>query len=284
MKKLFIAGNAALATTPATLAAINAAGIGAGKIALYDNTGAIITGAVTSKPEYMSLFVGVGALADAVAMFSEPKIELKNYKIVKSVYVAGTKFTASVTIPTPITGNDYTLVMTKKGTVFNERYNYTATSKGQAGMTASQLAQDLAVQLNNQGLFQGFAATVAGAVITVTAKDYQGWSLSAGDDLYGVSVSVTPAVAPINDDAYIQDLYRQCQGDFGHWYTDPVDGFDYVKPTIQNAGGWTLYTFYWDDTQYVNSGNNEMIKQELNVAIPTGAAQIATLDTIIASL
>ena len=64
MERLLFAGKVALATTPATLAAVNAAGITEGAVALYDNEGAIISKALTKNIPMFTLFVGGGAYAN----------------------------------------------------------------------------------------------------------------------------------------------------------------------------------------------------------------------------
>ena len=58
MERLLFADNVALATTPATLAAVNAAGITEGAVALYDDEGAIISKALTKNiPMFTCLLV-----------------------------------------------------------------------------------------------------------------------------------------------------------------------------------------------------------------------------------
>ena len=64
MERLLFASNAALATTPATLAAVNATGIAEGAVALYDHEGAIISKALTKNIPMFTLFVGGGAFAN----------------------------------------------------------------------------------------------------------------------------------------------------------------------------------------------------------------------------
>ena len=121
MKRLIIAGSATLATTPATIAAIRATGIAAGQIALYrGDTGAVISAALTEQIPSFGLFVGVDAFAtDGEYMQSVAEISTHRFSYTKTLYAVGTKFSASITIPTPVEGKDYTLLMAKKGVVFN---------------------------------------------------------------------------------------------------------------------------------------------------------------------
>ena len=132
------AGNVALATAPATLAAVNAAGITEGAVALYDNEGAIISKALTKNIPMFTLFVGGGAFANKSKYTNiVSDIDTRRFSYVKSVYAAGTKFSAEITVPTPVEGKDYTLTMAKAHTVLNERYKWSASERAREGDTAA---------------------------------------------------------------------------------------------------------------------------------------------------
>lgn len=64
MERLLFAGNVALATTPATLAAVNATGIAEGAVALYDHEGAIISKALTKNLSISN--VAITSILDSV--------------------------------------------------------------------------------------------------------------------------------------------------------------------------------------------------------------------------
>lgn len=284
MKRLLIAGSATLATTPATIAAIAAAGIDAGKIALYRiDTGAVITAALTEKIPGFTLFIGEGALStDGKYMQSLGEVSLRRFSYTKTVYAAGTKFSANITIPTPAEGKDYTLTMAKKGVVFNERNKWSATTKAREGDTAATVAKRLGDQLKSLGKNEAFGVTVASAVITVTATNYTDWNLVAGDDLYGTSVTTTViGMPPVADDAYVKDLYRQCIGDEGIYGTDPAGLKLYNEPTISSAVGWTIYTLQYYNAKPFKTTTGEDVRQIVHIAIPAAAA--TTLDAILAS-
>lgn len=102
MERLLFAGNVALATAPITLAAVNAAGITEGAVALYDNEGKIISKNLTKNIPMFTLFVGGGAFANKSKYTNiVSDIDTRRFSYVKSVYVAGTKFSAEITVPTP---------------------------------------------------------------------------------------------------------------------------------------------------------------------------------------
>lgn len=285
MERLLFAGNVALATTPATLAAVNAAGITEGAVALYDNEGAIISKALTKNIPMFTLFVGGGAFANKSKYTNiVSDIDTRRFSYVKSVYAAGIKFRAEITVPTPVKGKDYTLTMAKAHTVLNERYKWSASERAREGDTAAIIAKKLSTQLNSLGKNEGFTASVAAAKITVTGTDYEAWNLIAGDSLFGVTITTTKAVKPINDDAALKELQIRCIGGEGINSTSNDARKLYTLPEFSNAGGWTVFTLTFYPHRDLRSGSTENVKTIIHLAIPTGAAQIATLETIFASV
>lgn len=285
MERLLFAGNVALATTPATLAAVNATGIAEGAVALYDHEGAIISKALTKNIPMFTLFVGGGAFANKSKYANiVSNIDTRRFSYVKSVYTAGTKFSAEITVPTPVVGKDYTLTMAKVHTVLNERYKWSASERAREGDTAAIIAKKLGDQLKSLGKNEGFTATVSVAKITVTGIDYEAWNLIAGDSMFGATITTTKAMKPINDDAALKELQIRCIGAEGINSTSNDARKLYTLPEFSNADGWTVYTLTFYPHRDLRSGSTENVKTIIHLAIPTGAAQIATLDTILASI
>lgn len=284
MKRLIIAGSATLATTPATLAAIGASGIAAGQIALYrGDTGEVISAALTEQIPSFGLFVGVNAFAtDGEYMQSIAEISTRRFSYTKTSYAAGTKFSAFITVPTPVEGKDYTLMMAKKGVVLNERNKWSATIKAKQGDTAATIATYLANELKALGKNEAFTASLSTATITVTATNYQDWELIASDDLFGTTVTTTHGLSPVCDDAYIKDLYRQCIGDEGIYGTDPSGMKLYKERTIVSSINWTLYTLQFYNPKPFKTTTGEDVRQIVHIAIP--GDDVKTLDAILASI
>lgn len=285
MERLLFAGNVALATAPATLAAVNAKGITEGAVALYDNEGAIISKALTKNIPMFTLFVGGGPFANKSKYTNiVSDIDTRSFSYVKSVYVAGTKFSAEITVPTPVEGKDYTLTMAKAHTALNERYKWSATERAREGDTADIIAKKLSTQLNSLGKNEGFTASAVTAKITVTGTDYEAWNLIAGDSLFGTKVTTTKAVKPINDDAALKELQIRCIGGEGINSTSNDARKLYTLPEFSNEGGWTVFTLTYYPHRDLRSGSTENVKTIIHLAIPTVAGQIATLETIFASI
>lgn len=285
MERLLFAGNVALATTPITLAAVNTVGITEGAVALYDNEGAIISNALTKNIPMFTLFVGGGAFANKSKYTNiVSDIDTRRFSYVKSVYATGIKFNAEITVPTPVKGKDYTLTMAKAHTVLNERYKWSASERAREGDTAATIAKKLSTQLNSLGKNEGFTASVAAAKITITGTDYEAWNLIAGDSLFGVTITTTKAVKPINDDAALKELQIRCIGGEGINSTSNDARKLYTLPEFSNAGGWTVFTLTFYPHRDLRSGSTENVKTIIHLAIPTDAAQIDTLEKIFASI
>lgn len=286
MERLLFADNVTLDAAPATLAAVNAAGITEGAVALYDNKGAIISGALTKNIPMFTLIVGGGAFANKSKYTNiVSDIDTRRFSYVKSVYAAGIKFSAEITVPTPVEGKDYTLTMAKAHTVLNERYKWSASERAREGDTAAIIAKKLSTQLNSLGKNEGFTASVATAKITVTGTDYEAWNLIAGDSLFGTEVTTTTkAMKPINDDAALKELQIRCIGGEGINSTSNDARKLYTLPEFSNAGGWTVFTLTFYPHRDLRSGSTENVKTIIHLAIPTEATQIASLEKIFASV
>ena len=285
MERLFVSKSAALATTPATLAALAATGVTEGAVALFDNEGNVISKALTKKIPYFSLIVGGGAFSANSPYFKAIyDIDTNRFEYTKSVYAAGTKFKTEITIPTPVAGKDYTITLAKADTVLDQRYRWSASERAREGDTAAIIAKKLTTQLNNLGKNEGFGATVSAAKITIEATDYEPWNFVAGDALYGTTATVTKAMKPMNDDAALKALQLRTIGAEAIYGTSSEGYKLYTLPEFTNEGGWTIYTLTFYPQRNLRSGGNENVKTMVYLAVPTGSASIATLDTILASI
>ena len=285
MERLLFAKKVGLATTPSTLAAVNARGITEGAVALYDNEGAIISKPLTKNIPMFTLFVGGGAFANKSKYTNiVSDIDTRRFSYVKSDCASGNKFNAKIIVPTPVEGKDYTLTMAKAHTVLNERYKWSASERAREGDTANIIAKKLSTQLNSLGKNGGFTASVEDAEISVTGTDYEAWNLIAGDSLFGVSIITTKAAKPINDDAALKELQIRCIGGEGINSTSNDARKLYTLPEFSNADGWTVFTLTFYPHRDLRSGSTENVKTIIHLAIPKEAEQINTLEEIFASV
>lgn len=214
-----------------------------------------------------------------------------NFSYSKMVYAASTQYTGNFTIADVVAGSDYTVVVVKKGVGFNERNKWTATVRAKAADTVDTIAAALASQITaNVGA--GVTAAASAGKVTVTAKekgvDYE---LTLGDDLFGTAVTQTHATAAVADAKYITDLAIKAAADAGIEYTYQDAGEliypDFpLNPLAQDDSadtGFTVYTIRFAEPREMKTVD-QSINQIVQIAVPTGAAAIETIDKILAAL
>lgn len=214
-----------------------------------------------------------------------------NFSYSKMVYAASTQYTGNFTIDDVVAGSDYTVVVVKKGVGFNERNKWTATVRAKAADTADTIAAALASQITaNVGA--GVTAAASTGKVTVTAKekgvDYE---LTLGDDLFGTAVTQTHATVAVADAKYITDLAIKAAADAGIEYTYQDAGEliypDFpLNPLAQDDSadtGFTVYTIRFAEPREMKTVD-QSINQIVQIAVPTDAAAIETIDKILAAL
>lgn len=214
-----------------------------------------------------------------------------NFSFTKMVYQAAGVYTGDFTIPAPTVGDDLTVVVVKKGVQFNERNKWTATMRVKDGQDASACAKELTEQLNNNPA-SGVKAVAAAAKITITAVNKgEDYKIALGDDLFGVAVTETPAVTPLADANYIKDLAMKAAADAGIEYTyqDPANliypGYP-LNPLAQPDSvdaGYTVFTLKFAEPREMKTVD-QSINQIVQIALPTGAAAIAKVETILKAI
>jgi hypothetical protein len=278
MKQLLIV-NSAAALNGGMAAPKDIAGMVSGGIGFYALND--LSAWLAAKPTTnFGIALGRGSNNTAIVV---PEVDVKTLKATITEPSAATIFTASITVPTPAEGKDYTLVLVKKGVVFNERNKFTATynlPKGKTA-TAADVAQALRKQFKDKADVGGLniSVTGSGAVVTLTGTDAdEQWTLTAGDDLAGTTITETPAAPAIGDKKYIMNLASKCAADKGFKYTmdngsdvypgypEPVEDKQYTVVTLKFAVG-----------RDSAKTRDEVVNQVVHIAIP---ADSPALDTI----
>ena len=217
------------------------------------------------------------------------------------------KFNASVTIDDNhvASGENHTLVLVKKGVVFNERSNYTATSFVPVSKekTATDIAKDLASQLGgmavsyNDGVKEvaGTGAipvkvTLTEATIKIEAVNFgEDWGLKVGDNLSGLKVTETSATPAVGDTEYIKKLAQECAQNKGYNYL-AEDGkgiypgypeeVEAVSPDAAETNGYTVYTLRFANGRKAARTVDMKVSQIVHIAVPKQGTAKATLDTV----
>lgn len=217
-------------------------------------------------------------------------IDFASARVTISTPQAGTMFKAELTIPEPVAGKDYTLQLIKLGTEKHERYFWTVTDNGSHKTTAADMAKSLGDQFTNMieagnEQLDGLKVTVAEAKITIEAKkNYQGWNLIAGDDLVGTKVTITAAVAPTLDAAYVKNLASFCSQNrgFSNVYRDGASIYPGYPMEVEDKD-YKMYSIQFKYPRKYGRTRDEAPIQELAIVVPTDNTTLTgLLDTILA--
>lgn len=217
-------------------------------------------------------------------------IDFASARVTISTPQAGTMFKAELTIPDPVAGKDYTLQLIKLGTEKHERYSWTVTDNGSHKTTAAAMAKSLGDQFTNMieagnEQLDGLKVTVEEAKITIEAKkNYQGWNLIAGDDLVGTEVTITAAVAPTLDAAYVKNLASFCSQNrgFSNVYRDGASIYPGYPMEVEDKN-YKMYSIQFKYPRKYGRTRDEAPIQELAIVVPTDNTTLTgLLDTILA--
>lgn len=216
-------------------------------------------------------------------------IDFTSARVTTSTSQAGVKFKADITIPEPVAGKDYTLQLIKLGTEKHERYSWTVTDNGSHKTTAAAMAKSLGDQFTNMieagnEQLDGLKVTVDNAKITIKAeKNYQGWNLIAGDDLVGTIVTITAAVAPTLDAAYVKNLASFCAQNrgFSNVYRDGASIYPGYPMEVEDTT-YKMYSIQFKYPRKYGRTRDEAPIQELAIVVPTGNDTLTSrLNTIL---
>ena len=217
-------------------------------------------------------------------------IDFASARVTVSTPQAGKMFKAEITIPEPVAGKDYTLQLIKLGTEKHERYAWTVTDNGSHKTTAAAMAKSLGDQFTNMieagnEQLDGLKVTVDAAKVTIEAKkNYQGWNLIAGDDLVGTKVTITAAVAPTLDAAYVKNLASFCSQNrgFSNVYRDGASIYPGYPMEVEDKD-YKMYSIQFKYPRKYGRTRDEAPIQELAIVVPTDNATLTgLLDTILA--
>lgn len=217
-------------------------------------------------------------------------IDFASARVTISTPQAGKMFKAELTIPEPVAGKDYTLQLIKLGTEKHERYSWTVTDNGSHKTTAADMAKSLGDQFTNMieagnEQLDGLKVTVDEAKITIEAKkNYQGWNLIAGDDLVGTEVTITAAVAPTLDAAYVKNLASFCSQNrgFSNVYRDGASIYPGYPMEVEDKD-YKMYSIQFKYPRKYGRTRDEAPIQELAIVVPTDNTTLTgLLDTILA--
>lgn len=210
-------------------------------------------------------------------------VHKNNFSYVRGDYSKATAFSGKFTVQAPTKIGDYSVIIVLKGVKFNERNKWTAmVHVTDVSITADALAKKITDAINsNDG--HGVKATVAEAVVTVTAVqkgvDYE---IIGADELFGLKVTrLSSGKSAYGDAAYIKDLADKAAADAGFEYTYqdancylyPNYPLNPLKGTEAADTGFTIFTLRFAEPRDVKT-RDEVVNQIVQVAFPIGESTI----------
>ena len=211
-----------------------------------------------------------------------PEVDVKTLTVQKAEYEEGATFTAKITVPTPEKGKDYTVIVVKKGTVFNERNTWSFNGFA-SNTTAADVAKQIVNQINANKYNLGVTANYSGGTITITAMEAgPDYEVLGADGLFGVApTEVTNGKKAKLDKAYIQDLASRCAAGKGFNYLGE-DGKEIYPgyPEVVDEEQYVLYTLRFAVPRVAAKQRDEVVYQIVHIAVPVGSDAITTLDAI----
>jgi len=202
----------------------------------------------------------------------------KDFTWTKAEPTAAVQMVKKFTIANVYKNLTYTIVFTKKGKGFNERANWTFTTKAKADDSEAAIAAELVKWAKNIKTTLGLDITAQGAVVTVTGpatgEDY---AISFSDDAFGLTLDASskngkPAFMWSKD---IKDLAARCAADAGFEYTyDEFEGMypNYPLNPLANADssdkGFLVYTLRFTEPRVMGT-REEAVYQIIQIAFPS---------------
>ena len=207
-------------------------------------------------------------------------------------YQAATTFEGTITIPETITpGEEYTVIVAKKGVKFNERNKWTASVVAKESDTAATIGAKLVQLINSNTESSGVSAS-GDATITITASvsgvDY---TILGADALLDAEVKITTTgSAAYGDASYVKDLANKAAADAGFEYTYMGDVNylypDYPLNPLKNADaqdtGFNIVTIRFAEQREVKTVD-DVVHQIIQIAFPSSVA-LDSLKTLLAAL
>ena len=285
MRQFVLGANVAYPTADTELNSVAAGAVGFGYLASDGKTKVDADGSKIKDKGYIVLGRATKDGGPVVLPFYKNR-----FSFVKGEYQAATAYSGSVTVASVTPHLDYTLIVVKKGVLFNERNKWTANVHAKEGDTADSIAEKLATLISENA--SGLKAVNASGTITLSC-DEKGvdYEVVGADELMGVKVTQTHATVAYGDAEYVKNLANMAAADAGFRDTYQSDvtllypnfPLDPLAQPRSTDTGYTIFTLKFAEPREVKT-RDEVVNQIVQVAFPTGSAAITTFETVCEAL
>lgn len=284
MRQFLLGKNVAYPTAAADYTKVPAGAFG---IFVIDDKGAVVLDTDGTKVKSMANLVLGRATTNGGPVVIP--INKRGFHYTKGTYEAAGKFSAEITIPNASNVGTYSIMIVKKGKIFNDRHKWTSDIYVKdINETGTSIADKLAKQINLNTVSNGVIATATAGILTITAVNKgEDYNIVPCDELMGLAVDIkTKGTPAYGDAAYVTDLACKAAADVGFEYTFeediqmypgyPLDPLDQTKAADT---GFTIYTLVFYEGREIKNVD-QVSRQIVQIAVPTGATCIAKLDAI----
>lgn len=251
-----------------------------GALAIFTpSDGKVVSTDITKVAENVAIACGRGE--NKMPIFF-PEVDVKSITVAKGSYQEGKKFTATITVPTTEKGMEYTVIVAKVGTVFNERNKWSFDALAKSDV-AADVASEIEKKINANSHTLGVTAKATGGNIVITATEAgPDYEVLGAEGLMGVEpTDVTHGAKAVLDKAFVQDLASRCAA--GKGFNDTYRDGDSIYPgypEVVDADQYVMYTLRFAVPRVAAKQRDEVVYQRVHIVVPVGAACISTLDTI----
>lgn len=248
-------------------------------------------GVFSLMPGYENAFDGLTAPWNVAFAYDEgngprvfPEVDLKTLTVSVAKAAPAVRRKVVFTVPSTMTsgyGKFATVIITKCGTVLNERNNFSFTVPVNANSTPTLIAGDLATAImNNVNGMQYDTellvnATASGATLTIeSTDDHFNFNVTLADELINVpfdTSSCAEFVAPILDAKYIKELMHKCRGGKGYQHADckaPWELYPGENYHIDDELTYGMITFRFAVPRDSAKQRDEVVYQTVHVVAP----------------
>lgn len=211
-----------------------------------------------------------------------PEVDVKSLTVTKATYSKGSTFACILdNFPNVEKGIEYTVIITKLGTSFNERSNWSFTTIAK-DTEKEKVINSLVTSINANTETLGIVAKNQSGILTLQ-NDTVGikYNVVGADGLIGCEFDMQQAASAMLDKTYIQDLASRCAA--GKGFNDTYRDGDSIYPGYPEpveADKYVLYTLRFAVPRVASKQRDEVVYQRLHIAVPEGASAISTLDSI----
>lgn len=250
-----------------------------GAIAIFTpSDGKVVSTDITKVAENVAIACGRGK--NKMPIFF-PEVDVNSLTVAKSSYQEGKKFIATITVPTTEKGMEYTVIVAKVGTVFNERNKWSFDALAKSDV-AADVASEIEKKINANSHTLGVTAKATGGNIVITAtEDGPDYEVLGAEGLMGVEpANVTHGAKAVLDKAFVQDLASRCAAGKGFVYTDNSEIYPGYPETIANDE-YVMYTLRFAVPRVGAKQRDEVVWQTVHLVMPSDATQATTIEYVL---